>query len=373
MRHTIIVLFLGLLISPFTAAGQEPDTIIYQTVEEAARFPGCEQLDTTIAVITQCANSNLLNFVYSNIRYPQKAIENNVEGTVVVRFVVEPDSSLSSPEVIRDIGEGCGVEVLRVVDLINTAGAKWKPGIMKGKAVRSYFTLPVRFKLEELPPYTLIGRDTVYTRFDKPLDYEGGLDKLNAYLEEKLEYPPIGNDSCQIGNIQVQALIKPSGDVKILDIIDFNDLGFDFWYEAIDAATSTLGGWIPATFEDKKVPSAFDFTMSFSPDDPACKLIVEQYQVASTKINEGASLYNDGKQEEGIAKMSEAIELFPEDANFLLARGQAYLDMSSFGEACADLSSARRISLIKWYDNVLNLICGKLSIPPTTGAEEGNE
>lgn len=373
MRHTIIVLFLGLLISPFTASGQEQDTVIYQTVEEAARFPGCEQLDTTLAVITQCANSNLLNFVYSNIRYPQKAIENNIEGTVVVRFVVEPDSSLSSPEVIRDIGEGCGVEVLRVVDLINTAGAKWKPGIMKGKPVRSYFTLPVRFKLEELPPYTLIGRDTVYTRFDTPLDYEGGLDKLNVYLEEKLEYPPIGNDSCQIGNIQVQVLIQPSGDVKVLDIIDFNDLGFDFWYESIDAATSTLGGWIPATFKDKKVPSAFDFTMNFSPDAPSCKLIVEQYVDASTKINEGATLYNEGKQEEGIAKMSEAIELFPEDANFLLARGQAYLDMSSFGEACADLSSARRISLIKWYDNVLNLICGKLSIPPTPEAEEGNE
>jgi len=361
MRQIITLFFLVSIVC--NSYAQEPDTIIYQTVEEAPRFPGCEQLDTTIAFITQCANANLLNFIYSNIRYPQKAIENNVEGTVVVRFVVEPDSTISAPEVVRDIGDGCGVEVLRVVDLMNQAGARWKPGIVKGKPVRSYLTVPIKFKLEELPAYTMVGADSVYTRFETPLNYEGGIEQLNVYLADRLGYPPSGVDSCQIGNIQVQVLIKANGDVKILDIIDFNDLGFDFWYESIDAATSTLGQWIPATFEGRPVPSAFDITMNFAPEEAACKLIVDQYKEATVKVNEGATLYNEGNKEEGIAKMSEAIEIFPDDANFLLARGQAYLDMSSFPEACADLSQARRISLIKWYDNVLNLICGKLTTP----------
>ncbi|NRB52807.1 MAG: energy transducer TonB [Saprospiraceae bacterium] len=370
MRQIITLFFLVSLFGTSNAFGQEPDTMIYQTVQEPARFPGCEQLDTTISFIEQCANANLLNFVYSNIRYPQEAIQNNVEGSVVVRFVVEPDSTISSPEVLRDIGDGCGPEVIRVVNLINQAGAKWKPGINDGKPVRSYFTLPIKFKLEELPPYTMVGRDTVYTRVETPLDYEGGLEQLNVYLADRLDYPPSGNDSCMIGNIQVQVLIQPNGDVKVLDIVDFNDLGFDFWYESIDAATSTLGKWIPATFEGRKVPSAFDITMNFAPDDDACKMIVDQYKEATDKINEGAKLYNEGKQEEGIAKMSEAIEVFPEDANFLLARGQAYLDMSSFDEACSDISLARRISLIKWYDNVLNLICNKLT---TTGGDEAQK
>ena len=99
-------------------------------------------------------------------------------------------------------------------------------------------------------------------------------------------------------------------------------------------------------------------------------MIVDQYKEATDKVNEGAKLYNDGKKEEGIALMSEAIELFPEDANFLLARGQAYLDMSSFDEACSDISTARRIALIRWYDNVLNLICNRSAI--STGEETGN-
>ena len=111
----------------------------------------------------------------------------------------------------------------------------------------------------------MVGTDTVYTRFDTPLDYEGGLDQLNVYLADRLEYPPSGNDSCSIGNIQVQVLIQPNGDVKILDVTDFNDLGFDFWYESIDAATSTLGKWKPAVFEGRNVPAAFDITMNFSP------------------------------------------------------------------------------------------------------------
>ncbi len=370
MRQIITLFFLVSLFGTVNAFGQEQDTMIYLTVQEAARFPGCEQLDTTKAFIEQCANANLLNFVYSNIRYPQEAINNNVEGTVVVRFVVEPDSTISSPEVMRDIGDGCGPEVIRVVNLINEVGAKWKPGINEGKAVRSYFTLPIKFKLEELPPYSMVGTDTVYTRFDTPLDYEGGLDQLNIYLAERLEYPPSGNDSCSIGNIQVQVLIQPNGDVRILDVTDFNDLGFDFWYESIDAATSTLGKWKPAVFEGRNVPAAFDITMNFAPEDAACKMIVDQYKEATDKVNEGAKLYNDGKKEEGIALMSEAIELFPEDANFLLARGQAYLDMSSFDEACSDISTARRIALIRWYDNVLNLICNRSAI--STGEETGN-
>ena len=113
---------------------------------------------------------------------------------------------------------------------------------------------------------------------------------------------------------------------------------------------------------DAKSLLLFDITMNFAPEASECQLIVEQYQEATTLVNDGAALYNEGKQEEGIAKMGQAIELFPEDANFLIARGQAYLDMSEFAAACEDLSKARRISLIQWYDNVLNLICGRTPV-----------
>lgn len=60
-----------------------------------------------------------------------------------VTFVVEKDGSITNPRIIRDIGGGCGDEVLRVVN----AMPKWKPGKNRGKSVRVQFNLPVSFKL----------------------------------------------------------------------------------------------------------------------------------------------------------------------------------------------------------------------------------
>jgi protein TonB len=79
-----------------------------------------------------------------NLRYPEAAREINIEGKVMVRFVVNEDGSISDVEVLRGIGGGCDEEAKRVV-----AGMpKWKPGKQEGKAVKVYFMLPISFKLE---------------------------------------------------------------------------------------------------------------------------------------------------------------------------------------------------------------------------------
>lgn len=99
-----------------------------------------------------------------------------MEGIVVVWFVVEFDSMIFFFEVMRDIGDGCGLEVIRVVNLINEVGVKWKLGINEGKVVWFYFILFIKFKLEEFFLYFMVGIDMVYICFDMFLDYEGGLD-----------------------------------------------------------------------------------------------------------------------------------------------------------------------------------------------------
>jgi protein TonB len=69
---------------------------------------------------------------------------NNIQGTVAVTFIVNKDGSVSSGEIIRDIGGGCGQEVLRVLSLM----PDWVPGEVDGLPVKVRFTLPVRFRLE---------------------------------------------------------------------------------------------------------------------------------------------------------------------------------------------------------------------------------
>ncbi len=116
---------------------------IFKVVEDNPAFPGCEGISDK-AEKKRCADEKMLQFIYGNIKYPAIARENGVEGMVVIKFVVEKDGSISAPEIVRDIGAGCGAEALRVVKLM----PKWEPGKQRGRAVRVQFNLPVKFKLE---------------------------------------------------------------------------------------------------------------------------------------------------------------------------------------------------------------------------------
>ena len=119
---------------------------IFQVVEQMPRFPGCEDLPDKKAK-EACANKKMLEFLYTNLRYPPIARENGIEGTVVVRFVVNKKGMIDQPEVVRDIGGQCGEEALRVVNLMNSQGERWIPGKQRGMPVNVYFNLPVKFKL----------------------------------------------------------------------------------------------------------------------------------------------------------------------------------------------------------------------------------
>lgn len=64
---------------------------------------------------------------------------------VYVSFVVEKDGTMSNIQVLKDPGYGAGKEALRVLQSIKT---KWKPGKMKGKAVRTAYNLPITINIK---------------------------------------------------------------------------------------------------------------------------------------------------------------------------------------------------------------------------------
>ena len=116
-------------------------------VEQMPRFPGCEDLGLADAELKKCAQQKMLEFIYTNIKYPAIARENGIDGQVVIRFVVEADGAISNIEIVKDIGGKCGDEAKRVVELINKKDLKWIPGRQRGKKVRVQFVLPIIFKL----------------------------------------------------------------------------------------------------------------------------------------------------------------------------------------------------------------------------------
>ena len=105
------------------------EDIIHEFVEQPPRFPGGE--------------TALAKWLKDNINYPQIAIDQGVQGRVVVRFVVSPDGSIGKAEVVRQLDPSCDREALRVVQKM----PKWEPGRQNGTAVHVYFLLPIAFSL----------------------------------------------------------------------------------------------------------------------------------------------------------------------------------------------------------------------------------
>ena len=93
---------------------------IYEAVEEDAEFPGGKPSD----------------FVSSHFN-PDAAAD--VEGKIIVRFVVELDGSISNVDVARGLSPEANREAIRVIRSM----PRWKPGQNNGKAVRSRFSLPI--------------------------------------------------------------------------------------------------------------------------------------------------------------------------------------------------------------------------------------
>lgn len=351
MRKTIFFLFFPLFLQA------QADTTIYQIVEEMPRLPVCEDLDTTLQFKYTCAQGALLNFITQNIQYPFEAREQDIEGTVVLSFVVEPDGLLSNFEIVRDIGGGCGPEALRVAQALNQTGVRWIPGKNAGKAVRTKYTVPVKFKLEEPPPYVLIGRDTVYVELDTVPVFKQGNEVLASYLQSRVVYPKSGLDSCRVGDMDLQMLVFPNGYVEVLDLSDYNLLGADFQFEAIRVASSTMAMWLPATYQQKPVTATVDIHLDFYPSTAGCAQKVADYKRANELADQGGEKYNAGEKEPGLALLDQAIGLFPENARFRYVRGQILLNEGRTEEACTDLKLARAGLPGSLLDNFVPVIC----------------
>lgn len=112
---------------PFAGADENS---IFQVVEERPQFPG--------------GDVALMKYLQDSLRYPAICMEQQLQGRVIVQFVVNPDSTISDAQVIKPVNPHFDKEALRVV----YAMPKWSPGKLHGKPVRVRFTVPVTFRLE---------------------------------------------------------------------------------------------------------------------------------------------------------------------------------------------------------------------------------
>ena len=111
-------------------APKEVKEEVFRSVEQMPQFPGGE--------------AALMKYLQSHIQYPPMAAENNVQGRVVVQFVVDKTGKVGEVKVVRSVDKDLDKEAVRVCKSL----PKFTPGRQNGQAVSVWYTLPVTFKLQ---------------------------------------------------------------------------------------------------------------------------------------------------------------------------------------------------------------------------------
>ena len=92
--------------------------------------------------------SKFRNWVQQNVKYPQIALENGIQGNVVVQFVVGSDGKMTNFKVLQSPDKTLADATIEVLKKANEMKNGWKPGKQRGKPVKVSFTLPVAFKIQ---------------------------------------------------------------------------------------------------------------------------------------------------------------------------------------------------------------------------------
>ncbi len=130
---TLLLLAFSCQSSPLPGAenSAEEQMVPADSVDQMPSFPGGQEA--------------MSKFIIENVRYPEDAKKNGVQGTVYVQFTVTKNGKLQDIRLQKSVNPGLDEEALRVIKLM----PDWVPGSFKGKAVDTQLTLPISFKLAE--------------------------------------------------------------------------------------------------------------------------------------------------------------------------------------------------------------------------------
>lgn len=148
MKHlsiALIALFLALGLQSASAQQNKSGKAALSNIKaDKDQQPAANEPILTMAEQAPSFDGNLFQWLAANLQYPSIAAENGIQGRVVVKFVVEPDGSVTNATVTRGVDPSLDQEALRLVN----AMPKWKPGMNNGKYVRVWYNLPVSFRIE---------------------------------------------------------------------------------------------------------------------------------------------------------------------------------------------------------------------------------
>ena len=217
------------------------DDPVVDVPEILAAFPGGE--------------AALLQWLSQNIKYPQKALEKKAEGRVMARFVIEKDGSVGDVSVLVSPDADLSLEAIRVLK----AMPKWTPARMGARNVRSYFTLPLTFRLPQQAPAEKEDGE-VYESVEVNASFPGGAQALYTYLAQNLKYPTEAQEQGIQGRVLTKFVVETDGSISNIEVA--SSPGASLSNEAIRLIQS-MPKWTPATQGGKKVRCRFNLPVMF--------------------------------------------------------------------------------------------------------------
>ena len=119
------------------------EEVPFAVIEDVPVFPGCEKEPKNRRL--ECFMEQMARHIKKNQQYPERAMEDGIQGRVSVLFVIDKDGSISNVQVRGPKGgELLEKEAKRVIEKL----PKFKPGMQRGKPVKVKYSQPITFKLQ---------------------------------------------------------------------------------------------------------------------------------------------------------------------------------------------------------------------------------
>jgi TonB family protein len=130
-------------------------------------------------------DSELLNFIKNNTRYPEAAKAQKIQGRVIVRFVVSTEGKAEGISVLKGVDQLLDAEAIRVTSMLSG----FKPGMQGGKPVNVWYMVPITFKLTPPVPQNAGGKEhlSLKTECERVANKIGSVD-IPEWKEKDMEF-----------------------------------------------------------------------------------------------------------------------------------------------------------------------------------------
>ena len=249
MKKIEILLMLIVAILITIPVNAQNDEDVFYIVEDMPEFPGGEKA--------------MKKYIANNVKYPEEAQKNEIEGKVFVSFVVGKDGNVNNASIERGVAPPIDKEALRVVNSL----PNWKPGKQKGKAVNVKFTLPINFKLDGKQSMDETTEDEevlVFRVVDDMPEFQGGEKAMRKYIAKNVQYPVSAKEKGIEGKVFITFTVSKNGNVENAKVVRSVHSLLD--KEALRVIKS-MPDWNPGKQRGEKVDVEFTIPVNFTLGD----------------------------------------------------------------------------------------------------------